>query len=163
MGNEKAQRLDELYRAERGRLERIATLRVGPANASDVVHEVFATIWSKAKEHVKLTPAYLARATDYTAISHFRATRRRQAFLGGITEHQYAAAVATPDRIVSAREDLRRLEDAIDALPSRTRQVFLLSRMHGCTYDEIAVGLGISVSTVEREIARAILACKDRG
>jgi RNA polymerase sigma-70 factor (ECF subfamily) len=46
-------------------------------------------------------------------------------------------------------------------LPERTRQIFLLNRVHACSYDEIAAAFGLSYSTVEREIARALLACRD--
>lgn len=162
MNEAKAQQLADLYRAERHRLERIATRRVGPTGAADVVQDVFTAIWSRAAGPAALSSAYLAQATKYTAISQFRATRRRDAFLAGITEEQYAGRVALPEQIVSDRQDLRRLEEAILALSARTRQVFLLNRMHGCTYEEIAVGLGISTSTVEREMARAIMACKSR-
>ncbi|MGU3577008.1 RNA polymerase sigma factor [Brucellaceae bacterium C25G] len=77
-----------------------------------------------------------------------------------MTEEQYFAPVILPDQIVSSREDLRRLEETISSLPMRTQKVFLLNRVHGCTYEEIAVGLNISYSTVEREIAKAIMACK---
>ncbi|UFS68190.1 RNA polymerase sigma factor (plasmid) [Paracoccus denitrificans] len=163
MEEAKAQRLEELYREERLRLERIATRRVGPAGAADVVHDVFAAIWSRAVGRAKITPAYLAQATKFTAISHFRSAHRRETFFQGITEDQYSASVTPPEQIVSDRQELRRLEDVILALPVRTRQVFLLNRMHGCTYEEIAVGLAISTSTVEREMARAIMACKKRG
>lgn len=162
MEKAKAQRLEELYREERLRLERIATRRVGPAGAADVVQDVFASVWSKAREQVKLTPAYLAQATKFTAISHFRSAHRRENFFKGITEDQYSASVTLPEQIVSDRQELRRLEDVVLALPARTRQVFLLNRMHGCTYEEIAVGLAISTSTVEREMAKAIMACKKR-
>ncbi len=161
MDKAKAEQFEILYRAERSRLERVAMRRVSSFHAADVVQDVFAAIWSKAKEHVTLSPSYLSQATKYTAISHFRSERRREMFFDGLTEEQYSPPVALPDQIVSAREDLKRLEDAIAALPARTRRIFLLNRLHGCTYEEIAFGLDISYSTVEREMARAIMACKN--
>lgn len=160
MHKTKTQELEDLYRSERLRLERIARRKIGPSGAADVVQDVFAAVWSRAREHVKLTPAYLAQATKFTAISHFRSALRREEFFSGITEEQYSVSVTRPEQILSDREDLRRLESVILALPKRTRQVFLLNRLHGCTYEEIAVGLAISTSTVEREMAKAIMACK---
>ncbi|MGU3577007.1 sigma factor [Brucellaceae bacterium C25G] len=77
MGNSKAEQLELLYRAERIRLERVASRAVGSSGAADVVQDMFTTIWAKAKEHVMLTPSYLIQATKYTAISHFRSERRR--------------------------------------------------------------------------------------
>lgn len=156
----RSDKIEGLYNSERLRLERMVVRKVGTSNAADVVQDVFAAIWARAKDHVKLSPSYLSRATKYTAISRFRSERRRQAFFGSITEEQYSAPVVLPDQIVSAREDLERLEATMIALPARTRQIFLLNRMHGCTYEEIAIGLDISYSTVEREMAKAIIACK---
>ncbi len=135
--------------------------KVGRANAADVVQDVFTAIWAKAKEQISFTPAYLTRATQYGAISQFRAEQRHERLLKGLTEEQYAPPLSLPDQIVAARQDLQRLQEALAALPERTRQVFFLNRMHGCTYDEIAIGLDISYSTVEREIARALFACKN--
>nr|WP_179119692.1 RNA polymerase sigma factor [Ensifer adhaerens] len=149
-----------LYVAERGHLQRIASRRIGPTAAPDIVQDVFAALLAKAREHVTLTPSYLAKATRYVAISHFRAETRRKAFFDRITEEQYAPPVVGPDDIAAAREELRRLEFALASLPLRTRQVFMLNRFHHCTYDEIAHGLGVSYSTVEREIAKAIMACR---
>jgi RNA polymerase sigma-70 factor (ECF subfamily) len=39
--------------------------------------------------------------------------------------------------------------------------VFLLNRIHGQPYSEIAEGLGISASAVEKHMMRALQACKD--
>jgi RNA polymerase sigma factor (sigma-70 family) len=62
-----------------------------------------------------------------------------------------------PDRIASGREDLRLLSEAIDHLPRRCREVFLLRRIHNLSPRDIAVQLGLSVSTVEKHLARALL------
>ncbi|MGV1793360.1 RNA polymerase sigma factor [Rhizobium sp. A37_96] len=157
----KQSEIESLYTSERGRLERLAGRKVGRSNAADVVQDVFAAVWSRAMEHITLTPAYLSRATQYMAISQFRAEQRHERILGGLREEQYAPPVIQPDQIVAARQEVRQLQTAIAGLPERTRQVFLLNRLHNCTYDEIAFALNISYSTVEREIARALLACKN--
>jgi RNA polymerase sigma-70 factor (ECF subfamily) len=41
------------------------------------------------------------------------------------------------------------------SLPERTRTIFVLSRLEGCGYREIGSRLGISVSAVEKQMARA--------
>jgi RNA polymerase sigma-70 factor (ECF subfamily) len=158
---ERSEQIASLYISELRRLERVASRRAGQENAADVVQEVFSQIWERARENVLLTPSYLARATQNLAISYFRAERRRKAFFGAITEEQYAPPVVTPEQAVYAIDELRRLENALSALPDRVRKVFLLNRLHRCTYDEIALGLGLSYSTVERDMARAIMACKE--
>jgi RNA polymerase sigma factor (sigma-70 family) len=124
------------------------------------VQDVFAALWARAQGQRPYSSAYLTGATRFAAISHHRAERRRSLFLQRITEEQYAVPTPQPDQLMAARQDLHRLGEAIRALPERTRQVFLLNRMHHCTYDEIAEALGVSYSTVEREVARAITALK---
>lgn len=151
---------ETLYLAEQRRLERLAARRVGPAHAADVVQEVFAALWARTRGERRYSAAYLAGATKFAAISHHRAERRRTLFLQALTEEQIAAPVAPPDQVVAARQDLGLLLAALAALPARTRQVFLLNRMHQCTYDEIAEALGVSYATVERDIARTLMALR---
>jgi RNA polymerase sigma-70 factor (ECF subfamily) len=55
-------------------------------------------------------------------------------------------------------EDLhRQYRDAVQHLTPRTREVFILHRVDELTYTEIAARLGISVSTVEYHIMRALV------
>ena len=53
--------------------------------------------------------------------------------------------------------DIERIEQALLALPIRTRAIFLLHRVDGLSYAEIAERCGISGKQVERHIARAML------
>ncbi len=154
------QEFERLYSAEQRRLQCLAARKVGPTHAADVVQDVFMALWSRARGESHYSSAYLANATKFAAISLHRSERRRSLFLQKITEEQYAAPPAPPDQVVAARQDIRRLMEVLSALPARTRQVFLLNRMHHCTYDEIAEALGVSYSTVERDIARTIMALK---
>ncbi|MEM9281281.1 MAG: RNA polymerase sigma factor [Verrucomicrobiota bacterium] len=65
------------------------------------------------------------------------------------------------DHVIEAREEIRALEGAIAGLSARCRQIFLLHRFGGLTYSQIAKHLGISQSTVEKHITKAIVACRD--
>lgn len=152
--------IESLYNSERLRLERMVVRRVGSGNAADVVQDVFTRIWEKAKEHVVLTPSYLSRCARNAAIDRLRVEKRHQTLADRITPEQYAAPVVTPHQIVEARDDIRRFDAAVRQLPERTRHVFLLNRVHGCTYEEIAATLGLSYIMVEREMAKAIVACR---
>lgn len=55
-----------------------------------------------------------------------------------------------------ARDELRRLQLVVDALPPQCRRVFLLRRVHEKTMPEIAEELALSVSTVEKHLGKAI-------
>ncbi|HCL3426564.1 TPA: RNA polymerase sigma factor [Pseudomonas aeruginosa] len=59
-----------------------------------------------------------------------------------------------------AIDHLRRVEAALRGLPERTRRIFLLNRIHGRTYAEIAQAMQLSQSAVEKHMMRALDACK---
>lgn len=157
----KSDEIETLYRAERQRLERMVVRKIGAPNASDVVQDVFVRLWGKTREHIILTPAYLSRCVRNAAIDLIRVENRHKKLPEILTEEQYAAPVATPEQIVIAINDVRQIDAAIRSLPERARHIFLLNRIHGCSYDEIAEALNISYSTVERDMAKAILSCKN--
>ena len=63
------------------------------------------------------------------------------------------------DREIAASQDLEILYEAIENLPPKCRQVFLLSRAQRMTYPQIAVHCGISVKMVEKHICHALAIC----
>ncbi|HEY3811924.1 MAG TPA: RNA polymerase sigma factor [Caulobacteraceae bacterium] len=62
---------------------------------------------------------------------------------------------------VSAREELRLLQTALDQLPPRAREVFVLRRIEELSVKDIGVRLGLSVKTVEAHMTRALAALTD--
>ena len=54
-----------------------------------------------------------------------------------------------------------RLWTAIDSLPEKCREVFLMSKRDGLKYEEIATELGISENTVRNQISKALKVLKD--
>jgi len=63
------------------------------------------------------------------------------------------------ERALLAEQHLDLVLDVIEDLPPKCKQVFLLSRVRGMTYPEIAEHCGISVKMVEKQISRAVAAC----
>lgn len=69
----------------------------------------------------------------------------------------------TPDEVLDAEQCLNRMRAALDAASSRTREVFLMQRLDGLSYGEIAKLLNISVSAVEKHMAKALVALSKMG
>jgi len=67
-----------------------------------------------------------------------------------------ADANPLPDRVLAGRARLERVQEGIARLPPRTREIFLLQRLEGLPYGEIARRIGISESAVEKHISRAL-------
>ena len=61
-----------------------------------------------------------------------------------------------PDRILLGRDALDRFTVALQELPERTRMIFTLNRFEEISYSAIAARLGVSVSTVEKQMSRAL-------
>jgi RNA polymerase sigma-70 factor (ECF subfamily) len=65
--------------------------------------------------------------------------------------------LAGPDEItrLEVRDSLARVEAAINTLKPKTRGIFMAHYVEGLGYAEIAVRTGLSISGVEKQIARA--------
>ena len=63
--------------------------------------------------------------------------------------------------IVSTRQELEFLADALRDLPARCRQVITLTKIYGYTEREVAERLGISENTVRTQVVRGMLRCAD--
>jgi RNA polymerase sigma-70 factor (ECF subfamily) len=67
----------------------------------------------------------------------------------------------TPSVIMSKKEDLDKLEKAIDQLKPNYREVIVLAKIEGLSYKEIADKLGKSINSVAHLLSRAMLALTD--
>lgn len=68
---------------------------------------------------------------------------------------------AQVDEIANAHQELALLSEVVAELPKRCRQVFTLRRVYGLSQREIAERLGISDTTVEQLLARAVRRCAE--
>lgn len=68
-------------------------------------------------------------------------------------------AGAFPEEHESQLETLQLIDRMLDGLKGKTREAFLLSQLDGLTYSEIALKLGVSVSSVKKYVAKAIEHC----
>lgn len=153
--------LAALYLAERGRLQRRIVRMIGcRATAADLVHDLFLRLWDRKPERTGEVAAYLARSARNAAIDHIRSERVRAEFIAGTVSEQHGAPSPSPHDIVEARDGLARIDAIIRGLPERTRHVFLLNRIHGCSFSEIAKALAVSPSAVEKHMARALSAIR---
>ena len=67
----------------------------------------------------------------------------------------------TPDRHLTARDELRRLQAGLDQLPARCREVVVLRKIEGLSQREVAARMGIREDTVERQTAHGMRALAD--
>jgi len=73
-------------------------------------------------------------------------------------EAKLAMAMTTPSVVLSLREDLDRLEKAMDQLKSEYREMIVLAKVEGLSFKEIAVRIDKSPAAVSKLLSRAIIA-----
>ncbi|HET9986154.1 MAG TPA: RNA polymerase sigma-70 factor [Longimicrobiales bacterium] len=121
--------------------------------AEDVVQESFIAVWDRRLEwRAGSLAGLLYRATRNRALNERRRERVRR-------EWRIVAPVdeaPSPWQTLQDRELGECLERAIEALPPRRREIFLLARVDGLVYREIAEVLGISAQTVANQMSAAL-------
>ncbi|WP_177334252.1 RNA polymerase sigma factor [Pseudomonas sp. NBRC 111124] len=154
-------RFVEVFLAQRGRMEALVSRRVGcRATASDLVQELFLRFWRRPEVKVEALDTYLLRCAGNLAIDHLRSEGSRERVAEASLPVDETGLAQAPEQAVEIDHDLQRIETALRALPERTRQIFLLNRIHGCKYAEIASAMQLSQSSVEKHMMRALEACK---
>lgn len=126
-----------------------------PEEAEDIVQETFSKAWHQFREgnlpeHPK---SFLYRIAHNTTIDHLRSSRKEASTTLPI--EQLSEMEVTEELIDTSERDAR-LWIAINKLPNRCREVFLLSKRDGLSHAEIAEELNISVKTVENQITKAL-------
>jgi RNA polymerase sigma-70 factor (ECF subfamily) len=135
-----------------------------PADVDDLVQEVFLRLTRRGdlagvdnlEGYVFQTAANVLRDR-----ARRRATHRAHAHQP-IGNDQVEGAAFSPERVLLGREAVGQLRAALLALPPRTRDVFFLGRIEGLGYAEIASRLGISLSAVNKHMAKALEFLMDR-
>lgn len=142
------------------RLRRFIRTRVASReDAEDAVQEAYLRLLRYAERHEVENPEHLLfAAARNIAVDNQRRQRVREKTAADYAILEVCSRVwPSADEVVDARQRLKRVEAAVAELPVRCREVFLLHRIQGLSYSQIAGRCGISSSAVEKHIARAML------
>lgn len=133
----------------------------GLRDVDDVVQESFLRIWRTAT----LQPIASAKAFLYTAARRLAIDRLRRNKRSPIVAVTDVERLSVPDGRADAAAATQRAEavallvEAVEALPSRCREIFILRRLQGVPQREIAARLGLSEQTVQVQAARGMRKC----
>ena len=128
------------------------------AEVEDLVQDVFARMVARdSRDPVEHLGGYLLKtAASVIADRARRLSARRSHLHVAFDSELHGGEEIDPERVLSGKQDLNAAAAALLSLPERTRTVFLLRRLEGYRYKEIASHLGISVSAVEKHLVRAL-------
>jgi RNA polymerase sigma-70 factor (ECF subfamily) len=129
--------------------------------AEDVVSETFLKLWTH-RDSIRVRGAvrnYLYVAVRNTALNQVNRQRREERYFEqypmNLEELQGAASNDAEERL-RLDEISPRVKEAIGSLPPRAQQTYILYYQHEMSYAEVARAMGVSVKTVENQLARAL-------
>lgn len=164
--------LNELYVDFYARLLNYASLLVSRETAEDIVHDVFIKLWDNREGLAEESyegqfRSLLFRMTYNACISVIRKKMsglNYQNWLNGEMEKIYADYDLDKNEILNSlysRDLTRTIMEAIDKLPPKCREVFVLSHIDGLSNKQVSEKLSLSLSTVENHNHNALLRLRE--
>lgn len=133
------------------------------SDIADLRQEIYVRLYASAQRQLPVHPkAFLFTTARNHLINVARSARVVSLDLVADLEATFPDLASTDlDRQLSAREELRRVQDGLDRLPARCRQVLILRRIEGLSTREVADQLNVSISTVENQLVHGLRALTD--
>ena len=142
----------ELYLTYYSKLVRFAKeFVIQEEDAENITQDVFIILWENRDfiEHIDNMNAYLFRLVRNKCLDYLKHKVFEQRYVESVQTSYEVDVVEDNDTEILIRA-------AINSLPKRCRDIFLLSRVEGLKYKEISEQLGISVNTVECQMGIAL-------
>ena len=127
------------------------------AAAKDIVQEVFVYCWQK-REQIQINEsvaAYFRAAVRFKVLNYLKSESARE-------KYQLLAGRALPEITYNTGDHMATVDlqasyrRALERLPEKMRDVFIDSRDHGLSIDEIAQKRAISPQTVKNQLSAAL-------
>ena len=135
-----------------------------PSTAEDLLQETYLRATRALSERtVEHLEPFVFQTARNLALDHLRSRRiQSRTVLEDVpTEviESVPSSLSTPEEAHQAAQLLERLSVSLSQLSARQQRIFILSRLHGCSYQEIAEELDVSLSTVQKELKLIMAIC----
>jgi len=156
--NNEVEAFDLLFNKYRDRLYRFAfSLLKNSEDSKEIVQEAFFRIWKKRKEidTTKSFKSFLFSVSYNLIVDQLRLRLKDQEY------RKFLEAYFKSQKFELTNNDdydkiVAQIRHAVDELPPRRKQIYMLSRQVGLSHKEIAGRMGITVKTVENQITLAL-------
>ncbi len=134
------------------------------AVAEDLVNDSFVRLWEKRSEILTDSfESYVFHTVVRKCLDHLKSEKTQSQIRQHIGQSRYRMLAyeinslesSDPGRLYESEVE-RLIQEAVDRMPARTREIFLAHRMENKTYQEIAETYGIPVRRVSAEIQSAL-------
>lgn len=128
-----------------------------PLMAEEIVQDIFVYFWEKKEKiHIESSvKSYLLHASKNKSLNYIRNVKTRLVIHQKLTDSN-KTSMEMPDHIMDGNQLREIINKAIDTLPERCREVYILGKEKNLSYKEISEELGISVKTVEVQMGKAL-------
>lgn len=130
--------------------------------AEEIVQDFFVKIWEK-RETLNIETSvknYLFRSVKNLCINYIQHNKTKYNYAKKVIseiENNFSDDDSFPETELS-----QKIEESINSLPEKRKEIFRLSRQEGLKYQEIAEKLNISIKTVETQMSLAIKTLRDK-
>jgi RNA polymerase sigma factor (sigma-70 family) len=160
-GGSNAQRISRLFSEHNDSLIKFLATRLRSVQeAKEVAQEAYVRLLSlEDSGAVSFLRAFLFKTAANLAVDRIRSrNRQQQALDAGLCDESREAP--TPDREAASAQEVEIVRRLIGELPPKCRHAFLLHRVHGAEFSEIAQEMGLSERMVRHYVLRAVLYCR---
>lgn len=166
-GEKDKEAFDAIFRRYYPRLRAYCAKFVGD-EADDVAQDCFMSLWNKTPQYqqgmLKSLLFTFARNACLNNLKHkavidFKSTDDSPEGSERLYKDDFAPNADEPLLMDELRENL---QNAIEELPARTKEAFLLSRVEELSYAEIAAKMNVTVKAVEKNISKALSHLRQR-
>lgn len=125
--------------------------------AADLTQDTFIKVMLKEDlDDVTQPRAFITHIAHGVMVNHVRRKEIEKAYLAYIS-YQPESQYPSPETKAIVLETLFQIDEMLDGLKAKVKKAFLLSQLEGLSHGEIAKEMGMTVSSVRKYIAKALL------
>jgi RNA polymerase sigma factor (sigma-70 family) len=159
---EHADLIERLFREHNDALIRFLALRLrSQQEAREVAQEAYVRLLNLDRPGaVSFLRAFLFKTAANLAIDRIRHEQTaRQVAKAGLLMEGFGSG-PTPEQSAASAEEIALLEQLLEELPPKCRRAFLMHRIHGLEFADIAAQMGLGERMVRTYVVRATLYCR---
>lgn len=131
--------------------------RMPSTDVDDIVQEAYAVLAGIASvDHIENPKNYLFQTARSVVLQRARRERVVRFEALGPSDFEAVSDSASPEDLSLLRDELRRADRLLAAMPDRVREAFVLRRVEALSQREIARRMQVSENTVEKHIGKAL-------
>ncbi|MCR9265594.1 MAG: RNA polymerase sigma factor [Flavobacteriaceae bacterium] len=128
--------------------------------ANDAVQEAFVKLWENcAKVSPEKAKSYVYTVANNLYLNVIKAEKVRLKYANSVDDH---SSNLSPEFLMEEKQYREKLENALNELPENQRTTFLLNRIDGKKYAEIAEMEGVSIKAIEKRMHLALKSLREQ-